>query len=180
MKYKWIQQLLCLLLFLFAPLLTLSTSYASESSGSIYVERNFTDDDKFTLEIQVKEGGYVIDGNTRISTGTVAYEVPLETFKTFEIYSLKGYKLKDITYEQPEMDIYQSILSELHDNKITVQSLSTKVIVSVAFEKTGEWPGIDTGDTTSIGIFTMTCISSLVVFFMVMKKKKEKDTYKAQ
>lgn len=202
MKKTWIKLTIILLLSTI-PFQKQSIVKASEVSVGVVVERNFTADDRFTLELRVNKGGYVIDGSAWISEGIIAYELPVATEKSFQVKCEKGYKLKSITFEQPEIDVSKSLLSELKEDTFNIHTVSTKTIVTVEFEKDpndrpdpepspnpeptpGDEPsdnggtkdGPSTGDNTDIQQLFTVCIGAFLLLVFI-KKKKQKDTYNA-
>lgn len=181
MKQKRLKVAASLLLTI--TLFTAMNVEAAEVKEGVEIERNFTDDDKFSLEIRVEEGGYLIDGKARISKGTIAYELPLETTKTFQVQSMDGYEIKDIRYEQPGIGVEYSILNQMEANEISIQTVSTKIVATIEFEETKKGKlkidSLATGDEhRTIDWVIIMLISGC--FLIWVKRKKQEDTYKAK
>lgn len=164
-------------LFIFLNLVVPRQDIEAKETVGIAVSKiviDFTDEHRYILELRVKEGGYALDGSMPIKDGIVEYELPLETQKRFKIESNPGYQLKDIKYEYPELGMKRSIIEEIKNDSITLDTVSTHAVVTVEFEKR---EGLQTGDTTKVKVWIVGILLVVVGGCMVVKKKKEESTY---
>lgn len=91
---------------------------------------NLTAEDRFTYEVRVSEGGYLIDGSQRITNGIMEYQLSVGQTKEFSLEADRGYEVKEIQVNEEKID--------REVDKIEIAGVSKKSILEVRYGKIEE------------------------------------------
>lgn len=91
---------------------------------------NLTAEDRFTYEVRVSEGGYLIDGSQRITNGIMEYQLSVGQTKEFSLEADRGYEVKEIQVNEEKVD--------REVDKIEIAGVSKKSILEVRYGKIEE------------------------------------------
>ena len=174
---------------------------AKSGSGTSIVCVNFTSDDKFSLKVLVGKGGMLKDGKQEIRDGEMVYSVSLDQQKSFTIVPDDGYKISHVWYERPELDDKVDYLNGLKNNTVSIDVESTEMVLQVEFSKDSKDKPIvkpvkpvkpvtpvekpkkpsgntntDTGDQTTVVLWSFACLAGGIALIVLVKKNKAKKS----
>lgn len=123
---KGIEALLCMAAIV-VPVGLHAKELEREDTSNVVISFDLTTEDRFTYEVKVNEGGYLIDGSQRITNGTVAYELSVGQTKEFKVETERGYEVKEIRDNGK--------LLNTEGNRIKIAGVSAKSILEVRYGK---------------------------------------------
>lgn len=97
------KKLVLMICFLIVSAELTAVTYAADGSVSIPVQYNVSKDSRYKNSVEVIGPGTVYDGTSKITQGTVVYELSVEQSKTFKLVPNKGSNLKSVTWNDEDI-----------------------------------------------------------------------------